>query len=169
MCAFECRAAAGDESFGGDALEDDVFDAVFTAEGAFGVAVAVFVDDEDVGTETLQVGGEVEVAAAAVDEGVVDVTDGLDHEEALGLGVGGVVMLELHDGGVGTDADVEVAVFCRLTEEFDVTAVEEVVAAADKDFLGHGILCFSRVNIKKDAQIYAYFSVRPSESGYFYI
>lgn len=137
---LECCAAAGDEAFCGDALEDDVLDAVLTAEVSLGGAVAVFVDDEDVGTEALEVGGEVEVSAAAVDEGVVDVTDGLDHEEALGFGVCGVVVLELHDGGVAADADVEVAVFCRLTEELDVTAVEEVVATADKDFLGHGVM-----------------------------
>ena len=40
----------------------------------------------------------------------------------------------MQNGGVGANADIKVAELRRLSEELDMTAVEEVVTAAYKDF-----------------------------------
>ena len=131
------RAAAGSEAFVGHTLEDNVLYAVLLAEGALRLSVAILVHHEDVGAQAFQVGSEIEVTTAAVDECIMDVADGLHEEEALGLGVCGLVVLELHDGGVGADADVEVTILRRLAEKLNVAAVKQVITATYKYFLGH--------------------------------
>lgn len=134
---LQCRAAAGGKAFVGHTLEDNVLYAVLLAEGTLRLSVAILVHHEDVGAQAFQVGSEIEVTTAAVDECIMDVADGLHEEEALGLGVCGLVVLELHDGGVGADADVEVAILRRLAEKLNVAAVKQVITATYKYFLGH--------------------------------
>lgn len=117
------------EAVGGFALEDDILDAALGAEVAFFVGAAIFVDDKDIGLELVDGGDEVHDAMAAVDESILDIFDAFDHEESLLLGIDGFVVLVIEDGGIGADAHIEVAIGGSLFEEFDMAAMEEVVAA----------------------------------------
>lgn len=134
---FQRGATAGRQTFSGNALQHNVFNAVGLAELALRGAVAIFVDHEDIGLQALQIGSKVEEAAAAVDKGIVDVADALYHEKALGLWVGRLVVLQFHDRSVGTDANIEIAIGCSLTEELYVAAMEQVVTTAHKYFFIH--------------------------------
>ena len=81
---------------------------------------------------------------ATVDERILDVADRLHHEQPLPLAVHGLVMLVVKDRGVGTDADIEVAVGRRLPEKLNMAAVQEVIAAGNEYFLVWHILYFGR-------------------------
>lgn len=120
----------------GGALKLDVFDAALAAELTLEVGAAVGVDDEDVGAHAVEGLEEVEHSAAGVDVGVLDVADGLDHVEPLALRVDGAAVLERGYGGVGPDADVEVAVAGGLLEEGHVARVEHIVAPGHEHFPG---------------------------------
>ena len=47
------------------------------------------------------------------------------------------MFLVVQNRGVGTDANIEVAKLCRLSEKLDVPAVQQVVTTTDKYFLAH--------------------------------
>ena len=106
---LEAGAAAGFEAGVGGALEFDVLDAALGADAAFLVAAALGVDDEDVGLDEVKGGKEVDDSPTLVDIGGLDGLDVLDHEEAFFLGEHGLAVFVLEVGGVGADADVEVA------------------------------------------------------------
>ena len=104
-------------------LQDDVLDSSVLAELSLGVAASVGVDYEDVGFDSVDSSDEVHDSVSVVDECVGDVSDGFHHEESFLLGVDGFVSFIVEDGLVASDSDVEVAVLCCLSEEFDVSAV----------------------------------------------
>ena len=133
----ERSGGAGLQSGVGHALKLDVLDAAVGAEAAFHVAAAVGVDHEDVGLHQIERIEKVEHAAAVVDVGIGDVADGLDHIEALLLGVDGLAVFQLLDGAVGAYAHVEVAVARGLLEEGHMARMEHVVAAGNEYFLVH--------------------------------
>ena len=133
----ERSGGAGLQSGVGHALKLDVLDAAVGAEAAFHVAAAVGVDHEDVGLHQIERIEKVEHAAAGVDVGIGDVADGLDHIEALLLGVDGLAVFQLLDGAVGAYAHVEVAVARGLLEEGHMARMEHVVAAGNEYFLVH--------------------------------
>lgn len=112
----------------GCAVEDNVFDASFTTDLLFLGAAAIGVDHKDVGTYLVEGGEEVEEAATFVDDGILDVFDGLHHEETFVFREHGLVVLVFKDGGIRTDADIEFTIFRRLTEEFDMATMKKVVA-----------------------------------------
>ena len=43
----------------------------------------------------------------------------------------------VQDGLIGADADIKVAILCRLTKELHVTAMQQIIAPRDKYFFGH--------------------------------
>lgn len=72
----QVRAAPAREAFLGNALEDEVLDAVFGAEDALLGFVAVFVDGVDVGLDAPHLRLGIEPAPTGRDERLVDVADG---------------------------------------------------------------------------------------------
>ena len=125
------------------ALADNQLYGVLLAETAFLGGVPVAVDKEDVRLQAFHILGKVHDAAAGIDKGILDVTYGLDHIKAFAFGVDGLAVLEVADGLVGTDADVEVAVSGCLFEEGHMSGVEHVVATRHKYFLSHGMGLFA--------------------------
>ena len=131
---LERGARAGVQAVGRRAAQHDVLDAPLPAEGLLLRVGAVLVDHEYVRPEGLHRGDEVHDAAAGVDERVLDVAYGPDHEQALPLGVHRAVVLVLQYRRVGADADIEVAVGRGLAEELHVPAVQEVIAPGHEHF-----------------------------------
>ena len=117
-------SGTGFEACLGHSLQHDILYTSLLTELSLGFAATVFVDDEDIGLHTVDGVDEVHHAAASVDIGFLDVADGTDHIEAFLLGVDGLARLELLDGGIGADADIQVAIAGGLLEEGDVAAVE---------------------------------------------
>ena len=132
VCAASCR-----QSVGGYALEHHIFNAAFQAEAAFVVRTSVLVDDEDIRAQGVDRRCEVEVSASAVHKSILYVSYSTDHEKAFLFREHRFVVLQFADGGIRTDAHVEPAVIGRLSEKFDVAAVQKVVATADKNCFLH--------------------------------
>ena len=123
--------------------EHDILYAVLFAELALILVATILVHNKDVWLQGLNSGHKIHHAAARIDKGILNITDALYHEQAFLLAVDGFVVLVAEDGGVGTDADIEVAIFRRLAEKFHMAAVQKVVAAADEDFF----LCAHTANL----------------------
>ena len=132
VCAASCR-----QSVGGYALEHHIFNAAFQAEAAFVVRTSVLVDDEDIRAQGVDRRCEVEVSASAVHKSILYVSYSTDHEKTFLFREHRFVVLQFADGGIRTDAHVEPAVIGRLSEKFDVAAVQKVVATADKNCFLH--------------------------------
>ena len=112
----------------GYATQHHVLDPPLPAERLLFGGRPVLVHHEHVRTKGLHSRDEVHDAAPGVDERVLDVPYGPDHEQALLLRIHSVVVLVILYRRVGADADVKVAVGRSLAEELHVTAVEQVVA-----------------------------------------
>jgi len=123
----ESSGGAGWQAGFGDAFQDEVMDAEFGAELIFGWGMAVFVDNKDIGAEFAEINLEIEDAGAFVDPGVGDVAAGFDHVEAFLFGINGISAFQVANGGIGAEADVEVAVGGGFLEKGNVAAVEHVV------------------------------------------
>ena len=134
---FQGRRRTCLEAIGREALQHDIFNATLLAETTFLLSGAVFVDHEDVGLHPLHRADEVHHTVAIVDESVFHVSDSLHHEETFLFGIERLMVLIVQDGLIGADTDIEVTILRRLSEELNVTAVQEVVAPADEN-LGHG-------------------------------
>ena len=104
-------------------MQHHVFDAALFAKTPFFVRRSVFVDHKDVGFEPVDGIHKIHHAIAVVDEGVLHIADGFHHEETFFFGIQRLVVFVVQDGLVGADADIEVAILRRLSEELDVTAV----------------------------------------------
>ena len=107
------------------------------AQRALLVAAAVGVDHEDIRFHGVHGLDEIEHPAAGIYKGVGDITYRLDHVEALFLRVDRPAVFEFLYGLVGSDADIEVAIFRSLLEERHVPRVEHVVTSGDEYFLSH--------------------------------
>jgi len=118
---------AGWQAGFGDAFQDEVVDAEFGAELFFGGGMAVFVDDENVGTKCAEIGLKIEDAGAFVNPGIGDVAAGFDHIEAFLFGIDGASAFQVANGGIGTDSYIQVAIRGYFFEESDVPAVEHVI------------------------------------------
>ena len=117
----------------GGALELDVLDATLLAQLTLGVAAAFGIDNEDVGLDKVKCGKEVDDSSTLVDIGFLNGLDILDHEQTLLLGEHGFTVLVLEIGGIGTNTYIQVTKLGGLLEELYMTAMEEVVATADKN------------------------------------
>jgi len=120
FCLFEVGGGAGFESFLGYALQHHIFYSVLLAELALVFVAAIAVHHQDIGSDSLHGGDKVHDAAALVDEGIFHVADALDHEQALLLGVDGLVVLILQNRCIGPNSHVQVPIFGRLSEELHV-------------------------------------------------
>ena len=109
-------------------MQDDIFNAALLAEAAFLFVAAVSVDDENVRLQRIDCRDEIHHSATGVDERVLDVLDGLHHEEALLFGVERLVVLVVEHRLIGADPHVEVAVLRCLAEKLDMSAVQQVIA-----------------------------------------
>ena len=137
---FESCAATGLKSLTGGALEHDVLHAALAAQFAFVLAVTVLVHHQAVGLHHVERGQKIQVAAALINAGLLDVADGAHHEQAFLLAIHRLVTFQGLDGLVTADAHIQVAMLGRLPEEFHVARVQQVIAPRHKNlsfFLSH--------------------------------
>jgi hypothetical protein len=104
--------------------------ASFLAEFAFVVITSIFVYHQNIGLYDVQGRQEIQNAASGIDIRIFYIADALYHEQPFLLAVNGLMVFIAFDCLVTPYSDIQITVFRRLTEEFDVTAVKEVVATA---------------------------------------
>ncbi len=102
------------------------------AEAAFGIAIAIGIDYEDVRVDLPQDFNKIEDAGAGVDEGVLHVADCLHHIEAFLFRSNRLPTFQQLKIPVGTNADVEVAVLGSLLKKADMPGIEHVEEPGDK-------------------------------------
>lgn len=132
---LELGGAAGLQALLWRAFEDYIFYSAFFADLSFGFGASVGVDHKDVGPDDVECGQEVEHSVALVDVGLFDVLDAADHKEPFLFGIDGLVVFVVEYGVVRAYADIEVAILSRLSEELNVTAVQQVVTSGYEYFL----------------------------------
>ena len=101
--------AAGLEACVGGALQFYILYAALFAQLALLGAAAFGIDDKDVGLDNVERGNEVDDSPTLIDIGFLDGLDIAHHEEALLLWEHGFTVLILQIGGIGADADIEIA------------------------------------------------------------
>ena len=107
---LEVGAGASIKALGRHALQHDILHAAFTAQQALLLAVAVLVHHQTVWLDDVERGQEVQHAVPLVDVSLLDVADGLHHEQALTLAIERLVPLEALNGPVAADAHIQVAI-----------------------------------------------------------
>ena len=108
-------------------------DAALLAEATFLLVAPVCIHDKDIRSDGLHRGDEVHDTVPLVDECILHITDALDHEQALLLGVQRLMVLVMQDGGITADAHIQIAIGCRLTEELHMPAMQQVITTTYKD------------------------------------
>ena len=126
----------------GCAFLHDVTHPKLFAQEAFGAQVAILVDDEHVGPQSAEFRLEIENTGAAGDENGRDAFEGLNHEAPFFLTVDGGPSLEVENGPVRAEGDVEFAVFGRRSQKGDVTAVQQVKTTTDEDLCAHPVCSY---------------------------
>jgi hypothetical protein len=116
------------------ALQNHVTDAALAAQRLFIGRGAVFVDDENVRIDVVQLGQKIQYAGPPVDAAFLHAGQGRNHVLALVLRVHGIPALELPYGVVRPDAHVEFAVRGRFLQKGHVPAVQHVETSGDEDF-----------------------------------
>ena len=132
---LEGAGAAGLEACVGGALKLYILDAALLTELTLGGTAALGIDDEDVGLDEVERGDEVDDTTTLVDISFLDGLDILNHKQTLLLREHGLTVLVLEIGGIGADAYIEVTKLGRLLKKLHMTAMKEVVATRNKDFL----------------------------------
>ena len=100
----------------------------------------LYLNPVGLGPEGLDRGHKIHDAAACIDEGILDVADALDHEQAFLLGIDGLMVLVFQDGCIGANSHVQVAILGRLSEKLHMPAVQQVITSGYKYFLGHWLV-----------------------------
>ena len=144
------------------ALEHNVLEAQVLAELCLGRRIAVFVDDEELRGNALQLIGKIHNIGATADSAPFHMPKGFEHVFALHFGIHRRAAFQLLNSAVRPGGHEDISVKCCFFQKADVTAVQHVETTADEDLFrdapgdsAEGLICELACTPIDPAQLFA--------------
>ena len=131
---FEFCTAASRKSFMWVALQHYILYAPFLTYFLLCIAAPIAVHHQYVGLYDIQRRQKIQHTVALIDVCLLHVANALNHKQSFLLTIYCLMVLISLNGFVAAYAHIQVTIFCCLPEKFHMSAMQQVVTAADKDF-----------------------------------